>query len=187
MVEAVKKKHDEGEILEAAVKLALEEGISRLTFGRLATRLEISDRIIVYYFTNKDTLISAVLQSFGSRLQTILGDAFGSGATDHVDLLSAAWPVLSDNQNDAIFGLLLEVNGFAAAGREPYATLAPLLIEAWIDWLETFIDGPPDHRRTEATTAVTILDGLLQIRLLGSDQHARTAALRLGISVSDHG
>nr|NIR60097.1 helix-turn-helix transcriptional regulator [Gammaproteobacteria bacterium] len=54
-------KHDKQEILEGALAAALEEGLSRLSFGRLAKRLGIHDRIVVYYFPTKHELVSAVL------------------------------------------------------------------------------------------------------------------------------
>lgn len=77
-----------------AVQAAIDDGLSRLTFGRLAKRLGISDRIVVYYFPTKDDLITEVLLSMGSQLQDVLGEAVTTSAADHIELLRAAWPVL---------------------------------------------------------------------------------------------
>ncbi len=80
---------------EGALQAAFDDGLSQLTFGRLAKRLGISDRIVVYYFPTKDDLIGEVITSMGLQLQHTLAAAFATPALDHVDLIRAAWPVLA--------------------------------------------------------------------------------------------
>jgi len=174
-------KHTKEEILDGALQAAFDDGLSQLTFGRLAKRLGISDRVVVYYFPTKDDLISEVVTSMGLQLQHTLADAFSSTAADHVELVRAAWPVLARAEADPIFALFFEANGLAATGREPYRTLVPLLVEAWIDWAAQFIAGTPAQRRTEAETAIAVIDGLLLLRQLAGPASADRAARRLGI------
>jgi AcrR family transcriptional regulator len=175
-------KHTKAEILDGALAAAFDDGLSQLTFGRLAKRLGISDRIIVYYFPTKDDLIGEVVGSMGLRLQETLADAFTSPAADYIGLVRAAWPVLARPEADPIFALFFEANGLAAAGREPYRTLVPHLVEMWIDWVSHFIEGTPSQRRTEAETAIATIDGLLLLRQLGGADSADRAARRLGIA-----
>lgn len=96
-------------------------------------------------------------------------------------LVRSAWPVLAHVDADPVFALFFEANGLDAAHREPYRTVVPILVEAWIDWAATFIDGPAKHRRTEAETAIAVLDGLLLLRQLGGPAPANRAARRLGV------
>lgn len=175
-------KHTREQILAGAVAAALEEGISRLTFGRLAKRLAISDRIVVYYFPSKDALITAVLVEVGDRLQEGLAVAFAAPATDHLQLARSAWPHLARPEADPIFGLFFEAIGLAASGLEPYRALATRLIAAWIDWLAEFFEGSPDDRRAEAEAALALIDGLLLIRQLSGPAAADRAAARLGVA-----
>jgi AcrR family transcriptional regulator len=175
-------KHTKAEILEGALAAALDDGLSQLTFGRLAKRLGISDRIIVYYFPTKDDLITEVVVSMGLRLQETLAAAFSAPAPDYTELVRAAWPVLARSEADPIFALFFEANGLATAGRDPYRTLVPQLVEVWIDWASHFIEGPRAQRRTDAETAIAIIDGLLLLRLLGGADAADRAARRLGIA-----
>jgi len=173
-------KHSREQILEGALEAALEDGLSQLTFGRLAKRLGVSDRMVVYYFPTKDVLVGEVLLTMGLRLQGVLAAAFTTTADDYLELARAAWPTLARPEVDPVFGLFFEANGLAAAGREPYTTLVPTLIEAWIDWVTTFLSGPPARRRTEAETAIALLDGLLLLRQLAGADAADRAARRLG-------
>lgn len=174
-------RHSREQILTGALDAALDDGLSQLTFGRLAKRLGVSDRIVVYYFPTKDDLISAVLLTMGAQLQNVLANAFASPAVDHIELATAAWPVLARPEIDPIFGLFFEATGLAAAGREPYGTLTAKLVDAWAVWLTDFFDGTPQQRRTEANTAIAVLDGLLLLRQIAGPAAADGAAARLGL------
>ena len=174
-------KHSKTDILDAALAAALDDGLSRLTFGRLAKRLGISDRTIVYYFPSKDELVGEVIVAMGLRLQEALATAFTLPAKDHRQLMAAAWPVVASPEHDRVFALFFEANGLAAVGRDPYRSLVPSLVQAWIDWAAEFIEGTPARRRAEAETAIALLDGLLLLRQLGGPEAAERAARAVGI------
>ncbi len=175
-------KHTREEILDGAVAVAFDDGLSQLTYGRVAKRLGISDRVVVYYFPTKDDLIGAVILSMGGQLQTTLGAAFAEPADDHLSIVRAAWPLLARPDTDAVFALFFEANGLATAGREPYRTLVPQLVVGWIDWLTHVLGGDADRRRDEAAAAVAIVDGLLLVRQLAGPDAADRAARRLGVA-----
>ena len=174
-------KHTKEEILAGALDAALDDGLSRLTFGRLAKRLGISDRIVVYYFPTKDDLIGEVLLAMGLRIQEVLAAAFTEPAEDHLALAKAAWPILARPELDPVFGLFFDANGLAAAGREPYRSLVSQLVEAWIEWAATLLRGTDKQRRTEAETVIALIDGLLLLRQLAGPAAANRAATTLGV------
>jgi AcrR family transcriptional regulator len=168
-------KHTRTEILDGAVRVAFEDGLSQLSFGRVAKRLGISDRIVVYYFPTKDDLVGDVLTAMGTQLQAALLPAFASPAADHMELLSRAWPILARPDADRIFALFFEASGLAATDREPYRTLVPQVVEAWITWAAALIRGRPAQRRAQAEAAVAILDGLLLLRQIAGPEVADRA------------
>lgn len=174
-------KHTKAEILDGALAAAFDDGLSSLTFGRLAKRLGISDRIVVYYFPTKADLISEVLLAMGARLQETLAPVLAKRAADHLELTKAVWPVIATPEADSVFALFFEANGLATSGREPYRTLVPILVQLWIDWAAEFIDGSPEQQRVEAETAIALIDGLLLLRLLAGPEPAERAARRLGV------
>ena len=176
------RKHDKDEILAAGLALAIEEGLSGLTFGRLAKRLDIPDRTVVYYFPTKNDLVVAVLAALGEQLQTTLGAAFSSPASDHRALVRRAWPVLARPDVDPLFAIFFEANGLAAAGRSPYAEVVPALVTGWIEWTSRFVEGPARDRKVEAESAVAMIDGLLLMRQLAGPAAANRAAKRLGVA-----
>ena len=178
-------KHSKTEILEGALATAFADGLSQLTFGRVARRLGISDRIVVYYFPTKNDLIGEVIFAVGIELQQTLGQAFTTRAKDHLDLVRTAWPIFTDPESkaetDAVFALFFEANGLAVSGREPYRTLVPALVEGWISWASEFVDGPAEGRQAEAEAAIALIDGLLLLRQLAGADAAERAAHRLGV------
>lgn len=174
-------KHSREAILAAAVEAALDEGLSQLTFGRLAKRLGINDRTIVYYFPSKDDLLSAVLLEMGVSLQAALAEAFTASVSGHEEAVAVAWPVLARPDVDPVFALFFEANGLAATGREPFRSIVSAVVHAWVAWLADRIDGPPGHRRAEAEAAIALIDGLLLLRQLSGPAAANRAATALGV------
>jgi AcrR family transcriptional regulator len=173
-------RHTKTEILDGALAVAFDDGLSQLTYGRVAKQLGTSDRVIVYYFPSKEDLVGEVLVGVGIQLQQALEPAFRSPAGDHLQLIKAAWPVMARVESDAVFSLFLEAAGLAASGREPYCTLVPQLVEAWITWAADYLQGTPAQRRAEAETAIAILDGLLLLRQMAGSAAANRAAKRIG-------
>ena len=172
-------KHTKDEILAGALATAFADGLSQLTFGRIAKRLGISDRIVVYYFPSKNDLVGEVLAAIGTELQATLAPAFASPLADHRELVRTVWPVLASADADPVFALFFEAMGLAATGREPYRSIVPQLVDAWIEWAAQHISGAAAHRRGEAEAAVAVLDGLLLLRQLAGADAADRAATRI--------
>ncbi len=179
-------KHTKDEILAGALATAHADGLSKLSFGRVAKHLGISDRTVVYYFPSKADLVSEVIVLVGLELQSTLAMVFGAeGGTDvrgHLDLVSAAWPVLATTEADPMFRLFFEANGLAAAGIEPYQILVPQLVDGWVEWVMSFLSGRESAKRAEAEAAIAVIDGLLLVRLLAGPKAGQRAAAALGIT-----
>jgi AcrR family transcriptional regulator len=175
-------RHSRDEILDGALATAYADGLSGLSFGRVAKRLGTSDRMVVYYFPNKADLISNVLMSVGIELQLRLADAVTEPHPDHLSLVRAAWPVLASDECDPAFGLFFEANGMAAAGVEPYRELVPMLVTAWSAWLSDYLDVDEADRGAEAEAVIALVDGLLLIRQLVGPDAAERAASRMGVT-----
>lgn len=175
-------KHSKDEILGEALRAALDDGLTQLTFGRVAARSGISDRMVVYYFPSKDDLVREVVVSMGLQLQQALAQVLPQKAQDHVALVAAAWPVLARTDVDPVFALFFEAAGLAASGQEPYRSLMPELMSAWIEWASTFLVGRADRRRAAAEAAIAVLDGLLLLRHLAGPAAANRAARIVGVA-----
>ncbi|MEM9459229.1 MAG: TetR/AcrR family transcriptional regulator [Myxococcota bacterium] len=175
-------KHRHEDILTAAVQASIEDGMGSLSYRRLAKRLGIPDRTIVYYFPTKEALIEAVLEAHATQLQAILLEAFGRPARDSMDLLRMAWPVVACPNADPVFRVFFEITGLAVRGVAPFDRLVPESLEAWIAMLMPLLDVPPSKKRAEAEATLATVDGLLLMRQLMGPAAAERAATRLGIT-----
>lgn len=176
-------KYERSDILAAAVEAVLDEGLSRLTFGRLAKRMGINDRSIVYYFPTKHDLVVQTAFAVASDLQQALEEAFGDERLPADELLRRAWPVLGSPATDPVLAVFFEVVGLGAAGVSPFDELGPALIEGWVDWLtpRVLVDDPANAEAT-ALGLLARLDGLLLLRHTVGPRAANRAAAALGVA-----
>lgn len=172
-------RHSRQELLDAAVDLACEDGLGQLTFRKVADRLGISDRMVVYYFPAKKDLIQAVVEVLAARLQALLASAFGDEPLSVSELLRRAWPVLAAPSSDQLFALSFEVIGLTSVKVQPFAELGPLLVDAWVGWLVPRIDSTDPV--SDALGVVAVLDGLLLLRQISGPAAADAAARSHGI------
>jgi len=174
-------RHDRDDIIRAAIDVVRAEGLASLSFGKVAKSLDISDRMVVYYFPTKDVLITSVVTAMGAELQVLLEGAFASEATPD-ELLRAAWPILASSKVDALMAVYFEVVGLASARKEPFVALAAELVESWVAWISELIrGGGPLERRRLAWSIVARIDGLLMVRQVCGARAANEAARALGI------
>lgn len=173
-------KYSEEEILSAAAAFALEEGLSTLTFGRLAKRIGIADRSIVYYFPTKVELLSRTAAVIGAQLQDVLEDAFGETPLESDDLIRKAWPILTTREADPIFKIFFEIVGLGSASIAPFDAIGPTLINAWAEWLVPRIT---DGSESAAYSILAILDGLLLLRHTCGPEAAEQAAEMMGLAL----
>ena len=175
-------RHTRTDLLDAAVAVALRDGVAALTYASVGKQAATSDRTVVYYFPHKADLIVAVMSSLGATLQELLGEAFGDEPLPPEALLRRAWPTLATPAADPVFAVFFQAIGLATAGARPYAELAGPLLEGWIDWLAPRIDaGSAAARRRAAAAIVAQLDGLLLVRSMAGATTANAAARELGV------
>jgi AcrR family transcriptional regulator len=176
-------RHSLEEITAATAAAAIEHGVGALTYRRVAERLGISDRMVVYYLPTKTDLILAATTALSTSLQRLLVEAFGDDPRTPDELLRAAWPALANADADGVFSVFLEIVGLAAAGTEPFDQLAPALLLGWTDWLaERVAASTPAARRSGALGVIARIDGLLLIRHALGPAAADTAAEAIGIT-----
>lgn len=175
-------KHSRDALLDAALAVAAEQGLHRLSFGRVATRAGTSDRVVVYYFPTKDDLVTGVLERVGDLLLTMLAPVLAGPVEDHRALARTVWSAVGTAGSEPLVAVYVEALGLAASGTPPYTTVAPAVVEAWTGSFAAHLAGDDTTRRSEARAALALVDGLLLLRLAAGEAAADDAARTLGLA-----
>jgi AcrR family transcriptional regulator len=168
------------ELLEAAYRYVLDNGLTDMSLRPLAAAIGSSPRVLLFLFDSKDGLVRALLaRARGDELALL--DRAG-GPTTHDGLaasIRATWTWLSDPQHRRL--LTLWVQAYARSLSEPSGPWADFAERTVNDWLAILESAQTPRRRrtragvTERTLALAVLRGAL-LDLLATGDLARTTA-----------
>lgn len=154
-------------ILERLADFVLAEGVEAATLRTMAAAAGLSDRMLLYYFKDKDEILTAVLAELSERFEAALDsrrmekamrkDALHT-ALDAVVLDDALWPLLR---------LRLELATKVARQEAPFAAAGRAMARAFHQWIEgQLITANPELRRAEATEIMIGLEGVVVLKCL---------------------
>ena len=174
------------ELLEAAYRYVLDNGLARLSLRPLATAIGSSPRVLVYLFGNKDGLVRAMLARARAEELAILdqvemsGDPAAGGLVTAVERL---WGWLAAAQHQQLLKLWAE--SYACSLVEPDGVWGGFAAATVHDWLTVLSAYQPPRERGSAqgaarrTLALAVLRGALLDLLATADHERVTAAVHL--------
>jgi len=182
------------ELLEAAYRYVLENGLATLSLRPLATAIGSSPRVLVFLFGNKDGLVRAVLSRARAEELAILDHIGRSGNPAAVGLPAAVerlWDWLAAPEHRRLLTLWAET--YARSLVEPggaWGGFAAATVHDWLTVLSTC--QPPDERDSAAgsarrTLALAVLRGALLDLLATADRDRVTAAVHRHVALLDAG
>lgn len=163
-------------MLEKLADFVLDHGLEAASLRPMARAAGTSDRMLIYHFTDKDTLIAATLDRIAARLvayldqqrapQPLPADVLQSKLLDFA-LDDAIWPYMR---------LWLQIAARAAQGTAFYKAVGGQLGQGFITWIAGQIDAPDeDTRNRDAARLLVLVEGLVLIKSLGLDEICRPA------------
>ena len=147
----------------------LREGLPGASLRPLAAAAGTSDRMLLYYFTDKDELLAATLTRIAERMTASLDQALPPGALQPFDaLLGKVWAALGSESVRPFMHLWLDLAAGAARGIEPHRAVAGGIADGFLDWLACRLDvGPEDDRSRSAALLLATIEGLLVLDAVG--------------------
>lgn len=173
---------------DAATDYVLEHGLIGLSLRPLAAALGTSDRMLIYRFGSKDSLVAEVLRTSNARATEYLASLPGS--EDPRAAVRDLWAAVSHPAVDGCHRLYVEAAALRLFGREPYASIVR---ETNREWRSTVVghltrsglDGPAALRISTLVDAAFV--GLRLDLPLGDDDgvdDVTTAVADLATAVS---
>ncbi|WP_086609077.1 TetR/AcrR family transcriptional regulator [Erythrobacter donghaensis] len=161
----------------------LEHGMGGASLRPLAKAAGTSDRMLIYHFGNKETLITELLDYiagvYSTALDMALGNARGATRRECFALLleQGRQPGMQ-----AFMVLWWEIVAGAARGLPGYRAAADRMITRQLEWLERQMPEDDPDPAGGARYLMTLLEGSLMLATVG---HERTASE--GLLASDLG
>jgi AcrR family transcriptional regulator len=175
------------ELLERITDYVAANGLADLSLRPLATAVESSPRVLLYYFTSKEDLIAEVLAQLRARQRAVFATLPRNAAT-YADTVRAAWKLMSAAENERVFRLFFEVYGLALQDPDRYADFLRGAVDDWIAYLEAPKRDEGYARRDARAIATVLLAGYrgFLLDLLATGDRARIdRAVRIWILALD--
>jgi AcrR family transcriptional regulator len=125
----------------------LANGLAAATLRPLAHAAGTSDRMLLYYFTDKEELLTVVLDRISSRLIAELERSIPiDPRLPFSELLRQVWTILRAAPFRPYMNLWLDLASWAGRGAQPFQNVAGHIADGYLDWvtqrLEPHMDRP---------------------------------------------
>ena len=164
-----------GALLDAMADHLLLHGLAGSPLRALAASAGTSDRMLLYYFADRDELLTALLEHVAVRLAHLLSVGHRE-KQPYEDLLAELWSLARQQVFRPFMLLFLELAAAAGRGEEPHRTAASKIASGFIGWIEQRLTGNEADGRRQAALLLATLDGLFLLHSAGCSAEAEAAA-----------
>ena len=154
----------------------LEHGLAASSLRPLAKAAGTSDRMLLYYFADKDAVIAAALDRIAARMVALLDAAAPPAPLPPASLRDHLAPLLGDAAAWPFMRVWLDMAARAAQGDAAIRAVGGQIGQAFLDWIGHHIDVPVAARDAAAARVLIEIEGTALLAALGLD--AAIAAAR---------
>jgi len=160
-------------ILDKLADHVLAHGLSASSLRPLAKAAGTSDRMLLYYFTDKSALIAEVLQHIAARMVIAMEGAAAPQPLPYDVLLARLSAALSDPGFAPYMRVFLEVASGAANGDATLSQIGEAIGRGFLDWGKAQLQS--DTPDIDAARLMVTLEGTVFLRAIGMGDVCRTA------------
>ena len=163
----------------------LKEGLGAATLRPLAAAAGTSDRMLLYYFTDRNELLSATLHRIAERMLAQLNEAVPLERPRSLRILLAeVRPVLASDSIKPFMDLWLDLAAGAARRLEPHRHIAGEIADGFVTWIASRLKTEV-HRDQAASAALfmALVEGLHILEAIGRHSIADSAASEINAKV----
>ena len=162
----------------------LAEGLGAATLRPLAAAAGTSDRMLLYYFADKDELLAATLDRVAARMIVALDEAIPAISRQSFGaLLDRAWIALASERLQLFMPLWLDIAAGAARGLQPHRDVAGRIADGFLSWAT--IRLPPAEDGTPSPMAplfMAVIEGSYLLGAVGRSSIANAAIDQVGFA-----
>jgi AcrR family transcriptional regulator len=153
----------------------LEAGLQGASLRPMAAACGTSDRMLLYYFADKNELLTVTVGVIAQRLLVLLNDAF-SGVQPYDVLLPRICELMNGAALKPYMRIWLELAALAAGGEEPFRTIAGQLCDGFLSWTTARLKvSREEDRAPKAALLLATVEGLILLKAIGRGNIVRDA------------
>ena len=151
--------------VERLTAYVLKAGLAETSLRQLANAAGVSDRMLLYYFENKEDVMTAVLRRVALDLAVRLNDAMPeSERLAPAALLEKGAALTRGRALQPYMRVSTEIAALAGRGEQPYASVASEIMGGFLAWVENRLSTEDKRqRKAEAAMLLAFIDGLAVI------------------------
>lgn len=167
-------------VIERLAGHLLANGLSQTSLRQLAAAAGISDRMLLYYFTDKAEVLACVIGQIVDGFSTALNAALPARPTAAASLLAETSRLVGSPDLQPAMRLWLQIVAAAAREEPPFPQLVSGILQRFLAWIDARLDLPPGPDRTGAAALIlAVIDGVALFELAGGTDLAAAARTRL--------
>lgn len=156
----------------------LAAGVAQIPLRDLAAQLGTSDRMLLYYFKDKEDLVLSSLMEISGRLSATLGSTLPARRSSPDAMLKRILPLFASSSVSSSLTVWADISARGYRGEEPFLSLTRESINWWLEWLEQRLDMTPGKERRDMAAAVlTVVEGARQLATLAPERAKQGVAL----------
>jgi AcrR family transcriptional regulator len=165
------------ELTERLTDHVLAHGLGSASLRPLAAAVGTSDRMLLYYFPDKASLVRAVLEAAATRMTKLLDVHRLPDALPPADLHNHLMRFALDNAVWPFMQLWLEIASLSARGDPTCRLVGEGIARGFLQWIGEQVVAENSTARRMAATAVLIrIEGAVLLKSLGLEQEVAEAA-----------
>ena len=155
-------------IVERLADHVLAHGLVAASLRPLAKAAGTSDRMLLYYFTDKTVIIASTLQRIAERMVILLGEHTAPEPLPLGELITHLSSVVLDAQFWPYMCVWLELASRAGRGDPLYAPIALQIGEGFLGWGAMQLDAPDSQARArDAARLLVVIEGMVLVKAIG--------------------
>jgi AcrR family transcriptional regulator len=167
--------------IERMADHVLAEGLGAATLRPLAAAAGTSDRMLLYYFADKEELLTATLNRIAARMMAQLDGAIPVEPLKPFSaLLEQVWAAMASDNLQPFMPLWLDLASGAARGLHPHRAIAGEIADGFLAWvtarLQPESDGEPSLL---APLFLSSIEGMYLLKAIGRSALANSALVEL--------
>jgi AcrR family transcriptional regulator len=153
-------------VLERLADHVLAHGLAASSLRALARAAKTSDRMLLYYFADKEALVAATLERIAARMTALLGASAAPALLDGPALQARLTHLVKDDALWPFMRLWLEIAAMAGHGDAFYRTVGGQLAHGFLAWAQAQLSP---EAKSQAASIMAMTEGHVVLKALGVD------------------